>query len=55
MAIGANAKVWEAGYGWNLATSTAQKLILYCERLICYLGITAIATAGYCQSEMIQA
>ena len=55
MAIGANAKAREAGYGWNLAMSTAQKLILYCERLIFNLGITAIVTASYsyCQSQMI--
>ena len=52
MAIGANAKVRGAGYGWNLAMSTAQKLILYCERLIFNLGIVAIATASYCQSSM---
>ena len=55
MAIGANAKAREAGYGWSLAMSIAQKLIMYREKLIFNLGIVAIVTASYChvQSQMI--
>ena len=48
MAIGANAKVREAGYGWNLVTSTAQNLVLYCERLIFNLG-----NGGNCHSRLL--
>ena len=49
MAIGVKAKLRKLE---PIATSTSQQLIfLYCERQI-LMGITAIATASYCQSNM---